>query len=111
MRKEKKITIGDEKIVVSELTVEQVANIMDGLEGATTSTLDLLFPDRLPAEAVCRATELTMEDLTKRPPSELDVIWKAAEDVNSFFAGMVGRLASLGAAALAAGALSATTQQ
>jgi hypothetical protein len=52
-----------------------------------------------------------LEQLKEMVPSELDVIWKAVEDMNSFFVGMLGRLSSLGAAALAAGDLSAKTQQ
>lgn len=111
MRKSKSFTVGEREITAKELTVEQVTNIMDGLQKATTDTLDLLFPDRLPSDAVCQSTGLTVEALTKMAPSELDAIWTAAEGVNSFFVGMVGRLSALGAAALAAGDLSAMTSK
>lgn len=109
MRKEKRVDVAGKEVVVRELTVEEVTNIMDAQEGQKVGVLDLLFPDRLPADAVCLATGLTIEQLNTMAPSELDAIWKAAEEVNSFFGGMVGRLATLGAAALAAGGLSATT--
>lgn len=111
MRKEKTITVGDNEITVRELTVDQVTNVMDGLEGAKTSVFDLLLPDRLPAVAVCAATDLTLPKLKKMVPSDLVQIWDAVEEVNPFFVGMVERLASLGAAALGAGDLSAETQQ
>ncbi|MGE4545839.1 MAG: hypothetical protein AB7D06_17240 [Pedobacter sp.] len=109
MRKSKDITVAERKITAEELTVEQVTNIMDGLQTATTDAFDLLFPDRLPSVAVCQSTGLTVVELKGMAPSELDAIWKATEEVNSFFVAMVGRLSSLGAAALAAGDLSAMT--
>ncbi|MDW7643451.1 MAG: hypothetical protein SCI25_00250 [Desulfuromonadales bacterium] len=107
MRKEKRVTLGEEEIVVSELTVEQVTNVMDGLEAQQTGTLDLLFHDRLPVAAVSLASALSSKKLNGMAPSELDTLWKAVEDVNPFFVGMVERLAAFGQAALAAGNLSA----
>jgi hypothetical protein len=111
MRKSKIITVDDRKITVRELIVEEVTNIMDAQGEQKISAFDLLLPDRLPADAVCLATGLTTEQMSKMSPSELDEIWQAAEEVNPFFVRMVGRLATLGAAALAAGDLSAMTSK
>lgn len=111
MRKEKRITVDDKEIIARELTVEEVTNIMDGLEGQAVENYDLLFPDRLPAEAVRQATGLAEPDLVRMTPSELDAIWQAVEEVNSFFGAMVGRLAALGQAALVAGDPSAMTSK
>ena len=84
MRKEKRINVTGSEITARELTVEEVTNIMDGLEGHAVEKYDLLFPDRLPAAAVRQATGLPESDLVKMTPSELDPIWKAVEEVNPF---------------------------
>jgi hypothetical protein len=111
MRKLKMITLDEAEIAVRELTVEQVTDIMDAQQERRLDTFDMLFPDRLPADAVCLATGLDKARLNKLSPSELDAIWRAAEEVNPFFTGMVGRLAALGQAALAAGDLSVMTSK
>lgn len=102
MRKSKIMTIGEREITAKELTVEQVAAVMESIEGQQIETLDLLFSDRVPAEAVRISTDLTKSELEALAPSELDVIWAGVEEINPFFVGMVGRLAQVGAAALAA---------
>jgi len=103
MRKEKPFKIGDKKFTARELTVKQIAQI---LESAGTDTeisdIDMLFPDRLPSSALAMSLEMPVEELAKYAPSEIETMIDEVEGINPTFAGLMQRLANVGRAALAA---------
>lgn len=102
MQRTKTITIGDRDVSVKELTVAQVRGLMDNLEKDTEiHTIDMLFPDGLPALAISESTGISIKKLEEDfAPSELKQIIAGVENLNPFFANMISRMTKIGAAIL-----------
>jgi len=100
-RKTKAFKIGNDEFIAQELTVSQVQQILDG-ETGQIDMVDLLFPDRIPAEAVALSLGITRKELADKdyPPSVLEKILTEVELVNPIFAGLIQRLATIGRAAM-----------
>ncbi len=98
MRRKKTIAIDDRDITVKELSVSQVRELMDSLEEKRDiSTIDMLFPDGLPAEAIAASTGISVKKLEEEfTPSEIKQIIEAVENLNPFFANMMKRMISAG---------------
>jgi hypothetical protein len=94
MKRSKIIPFNGADVTAKELTVAEIADCMDAVANDAVDSLDLLFPDRLPSEAVVRATGLERAALHKHSPSALEALWAAAEETNPFFLGMVRRMAA-----------------
>lgn len=91
MRKTKTFEIeGVDKspILVNELTVRQIIDLMsteDGdLGGTDLDSLRKHFEQKL----LPIATNLTMEELIKMAPSDIEVVWNNFKEVNSSFFGL-----------------------
>ena len=97
MRKSKAITWAGRDVTCTELTIEQISGVLES--DAAPTTLDMVFHDRIPVEAVTLSTGLDVRELeTAGSPSELDVLWKAVEEVNPFFVKALDHLAEIGRA-------------
>lgn len=84
MRQTKNIKFDDDQITVKELTVEELADILDTV-AKTADNLDLLFDGGLPSEAVVVSSGISRTQLHTMPPSQIYELWQAVEDVNPFF--------------------------
>ena len=84
MRQTKEIKFNGEQITIKELTVEELANILD-TASETADNLDLLFDGGLPSEAVVKSSGVERKILHTLPPSEVHALWQAVEAVNPFF--------------------------
>lgn len=103
MRKSKTITIDGKKFTVYELTVEQITSVMEAAENnAHIHEIDMLFPDRLPSDALAMSMDMPLDELAKYAPSDLEIMIDFAEELNPTFAGLLKRLANLGREVLAA---------
>lgn len=104
MKKEKSFNLGDRTLIACELTVKQITQITDSLDGEDQQVgdIDMLFPDRLPSVALLISLGMEIEELEEYVPSEIEIMLDAAEEVNPTFAGLVQRLANIGRAALVA---------
>jgi hypothetical protein len=104
MRKEKSVSIGDAKFTARELTVKQITVALEAVENnnVTIHEIDMLFPDRMPSNAVAMSLDMTLDELSEYAPSEIESMIGAAEEINPTFAGLLQRLANIGRAALAA---------
>lgn len=94
MRKQKTIEIDGKKIVVSELTVEQIAELIDNPE-KDIATLDILFDqdDQMPTvAAVTKAVGIDKKELVKWAPSDLEKLFKEVAGLNPFFVRLLDRL-------------------
>lgn len=91
MRKTKNFTWCDADMTVHELTMQELADTLDGI-AETADYLDLLFDHRLPSEAVVRSSGVQRDTLHQCSPSQLALLWDAVEEVNPFFLVAVQRL-------------------
>lgn len=96
MQRSKNIPVGDKEVTVTELSVAQIRDLLDQIEEYKVGTIDLLFPDGVPAVAVAKSTGIDLERLEDYPPSELKTIIDGVENINPFFANMLTRLAKAG---------------
>jgi len=96
MRKTKVIQIESREIKVSELTVEQVGELIRAIETPRDPyTAEMLFDSPVPMEAVTMSTGLQASDLERDySPTELWQIWEAVAEVNDFLSRMTQRLVS-----------------
>lgn len=81
-----------------ELTAGEVKDIMQFYEKSEgeISIVDMLFVDSpLPALAVAKSAEMSLEDLEKLCPSEIEVKINEAEKLNPFFLRMLERTTAL----------------
>ncbi len=95
---DKKLTINGEDVVVRTLTAEQIAEVMDKLDGDRKATLaEMLVETDIPEDFIMAATGLGEEWFTGAvTPDQLDQVWKAFEEANSFLSKMLTRLAAVG---------------
>lgn len=91
MRQTKNIPWNDSDITVKELTVAELASVLDH-STTTADPIDLLFGQRLPSQAVVLSSGLKLAELHALPPSQLDRLISAAEEVNPFFVQALRRL-------------------
>lgn len=89
MKRSKIIQLDGHEIVLKELTVQEIADCMDAVAGGAVDVLDLLMPGQLPSEAVVRSSGVERAELQGFPPSDLELLWEAAGEVNPFFLRMV----------------------
>ncbi len=96
MRKQKQIEIDGKKIVINELTVEQITDLLDS-EATNVSTLDMIFDDETlpPVSAVTKATEIPRKELETWAPSDLEGLFKEVAGLNPFFVALLARLKKL----------------
>ena len=92
----KKITVSGTEITINELTAGQGKKILDNLNDQNLKIVDMLFPDRICADAVIESTGLSNDELGNFTPSELEEIIKEVETLNPTFASLVKRLATVG---------------
>lgn len=88
MRKKKKTTFDGQDITITELSVEEITNIMEKTTKRREGVVDLMFPARMPIEGVALTTGLKTEELMQAAPSELDALFGEVEEVNPFFVKM-----------------------
>lgn len=91
MRLTKNITFNGSDLTVKELTMAELAGVLDTL-AATADPLDMVMDHRLPSEAVIISSGLKRAALHKLTPSLLNELWQAVEEVNPFFVNAVRRL-------------------
>ena len=89
MRKSKAINLDNRQIVAQELSVKQVDALFDAAEttaatGGKVSAAEMLVNSHIPMQAVCASTGLSSEELSELYPNELQQIWSAVAEVNSF---------------------------
>ena len=100
MKKSKAINIEGrtDRLIATELTVRELKEVIDGLRTSRQSTIDLLFPEDIPAIGVASSLGMTLDDLEAADfaPSELDQILGVVKEINPFFVKAVERLASIG---------------
>jgi hypothetical protein len=99
-RLETKIKIGEQEIIIREITINQSQQVLDSLDTDNDSyepdLIDMLFPESIPAGVVYASTGLNEKELGAFTPSELSEIIKKVEDVNPTFADLVKRLGTIG---------------
>jgi hypothetical protein len=101
--KQKEITVNGKKKTARELTVAQIRELLDNVEGSgEAGIIDILYPDAIPAAAAAMSVGMSLTALEKLVPSDLDAIMEAATAVNPSLAALFERLAKLGTAALTA---------
>ena len=99
MQRKKVITIENREITITELNVAQIEEVPD--EKSEVSTLDLLFPEHLPASVISKSTGISVNKLQEDYyPSELKEIIDSVESLNPFFFNMMKRFAALGQEAI-----------
>lgn len=100
MKKSKAINIEGrtDRLIATELTVREIKEVIDGLRTSRQSTIDLLFPEDIPALGVAASLGMTLDELEAADfaPSELDQILGSVKEINPFFVRAVERLASIG---------------
>ena len=97
---EKKIKINGEEIVAKTLTAEQIADLLDKLEGKRPATLaEMLMDSEIPEEAVLVSTGLQSDWFTTDvTPDEIHQVWEAVREANVFLSKMLKRLFAVAAA-------------
>lgn len=106
MRRSKIIKFAGEELTVKELTVSEIAGIMDGLDNFTPHILDVLMDMPIPSPAFFMAIgkDAKAFDLDVAP-SELSELYKAVIEVNPTLAATMERLKQAGSRAMKSGAL------
>lgn len=98
-----KHTFANREIKIKTLTVREVDEVLSAsrkrLEAENSSspldTIDLLFDDALPSEAILVATDLTPEELTGDvDPKDVKQLIDKVREANPFFAAMVDRIST-----------------
>lgn len=94
LRKSEELQLGEKKITIRELTVDE----LDGVLGALDTTrkphwAEVLFESPVPVEVVVITTGIAKEELGKYTPSELYQLWVAVARVNDFLFKGLQRLA------------------
>lgn len=86
-----------------ELTVREIREVLGGLERRDAiHTVELLFPDGIPALAVSMSSGLSLEELDGDvAPSDLKNLIERVKDANPFFLNALNRLAETGRAMMA----------
>ncbi len=74
-------------IAAKELTVLQVKEMMETIRH--DRVIDNLMDGDIPADLVALACGVSVDELEKAKPSELDQVWEAVRKVNPRLAGMV----------------------
>jgi predicted component of type VI protein secretion system len=93
MRTVEAIKIDDREIMVKELDVLDIKKLLaSAAQNKTMTTLDLLFGNEIPGDAIVMSTGLSLEELEKFAPSELYKIVEVVKRLNPFFMQMVSKL-------------------
>jgi hypothetical protein len=88
MRKTKTFEIEgiDKTILVNELTVRQIIDLMSSEDGEELGATDLgALRKHFEAKLLPIATNLTMEELLKMAPSEIQTVYENFKEVNQSF--------------------------
>lgn len=86
--------IDEREITVKELTVADVRDLLENVTNKTEiNTIDLLFGDSVPSEAIEKSTGIKIKKLENDfSPSEIKTLVEAVEEVNPFFVAMIQKL-------------------
>lgn len=104
MRQLKEKTIGERKVILKELTVPEADRVFAIIEkGYTPRTMDWLFGDKLPAFVMDMIMDVSLDELLKDDlaPSELEPLYDAALEVNSFLSKSLAAMNMMGQAMMA----------
>ncbi len=97
MRKVKEIEINGRRLTLSELTVGEIYERLERLEG---SLLNLMFDGRLPFGLVCASAGIEEKELDDWPASEVEKLLLEVEQVNPHCARLCRNLAAAAEKAL-----------
>lgn len=92
MRNMEIVKIDDTEITIKELNAIDIKALISNAGKQTMTTLDLLFGDEMPGDAVTMSCGMTIDDLEKMAPSDLYKIVEVVKKLNPFFMKMVERL-------------------
>ena len=94
MPRQKDVPIGDRKVVVRELTLEELRSWMEAtVARKSLSPIDLMFlDDGLMVEDIPDFTDLSTADLGKLAPSDLEEVVKEIREVNGRFFSNLSRV-------------------
>lgn len=92
MKRVKNIEIDKRQITISELTVEEVVNLLDDLGGSLTA---VMFDGRIPLSVVAKSSGLEVKEFNKWLPSDLDILISEVETVNPHSARLCKKLVEL----------------
>lgn len=91
--KSKTVMFNGREVTVRELTVFEVRSFMQGMNDYEAHILDSLMDYSIPVSVVLTSTGLDEQDLIEGiTPSELVPLYDTVLEVNSFLAGMAGRI-------------------
>jgi len=95
MQRTKSIEINGRQLTIIELTVGQVIDAMEHLDPADPH-LELMFDDRFPVSLLPEiAGELSLDDLKKWTPTEIEKLIEEVEKLNPFLSRMYKRLVGM----------------
>jgi len=94
MRRTKTIEINDETITVKELKVKEIKDMLESVNAETgISTVDLLFGDVVPSQAISMCSNVSIEHIEENyTPSDIEKIVEAVKELNPFFLNMMNKL-------------------
>ena len=92
----REMTFRGKTIIVRQLTVGEVADFFDHVQGLEMTTADLIMDRQVPAVVVATACGLTLSELGGDVlPSDLAALWDAVEGENPFFCATLARVADI----------------
>ena len=91
---EKKIKINGEEIIVTTLTADVIADLMERLSVGRPATLaEQLMNEDIPEDFVIASTGLTSDWFKgKVTPDDISQVWEAFKEVNGFLSRLLPRL-------------------
>jgi hypothetical protein len=92
---DKTINVGGKEIVAKTLTAEQIADLMEKMDGKRKAVLaEMLMDSEVPIDAVLASTGLPAEWFDGQvTPDEINQVWEAVIEANGFLSRMITRLA------------------
>jgi ubiquinone biosynthesis protein UbiJ len=92
LRKTTVINFAGKEVTAKELTVAEIAGVMDEMKTYQPHVLDLLMQQDLPVQVVQISTGLGEEELMAAAPTALDPLYDAVVAVNPSLAALTERL-------------------
>jgi hypothetical protein len=92
LRKTTVISFAGQEVTAKELTVAEIAGVMDEMKTYQPHVLDLLMQQDLPVQVVLISTGCSEEQLMAAAPSALDPLYDAVVNVNPSLAALTERL-------------------
>lgn len=98
----KEVRLLGKPVTVRELTVSEVTDYLES-QSEIPSTAEMLLDKPISEKVVRLATGLSSDEINGGvPPSELEILWNAVEEVNPFLFRLMDRLTSAGKAVIEA---------